>query len=130
MSNTEIPKLRVRINGTLPDVSTWGNVETSERAAEIKNQNIISNTSCSIFLDEPNQIYHILVDVGQGIIQSIERNNHSIGLASSSSSITYLPDVLLITHAHIDHIKELPDLIERTINNSKKLQIFLYFRVL
>ncbi|HEY6537354.1 MAG TPA: MBL fold metallo-hydrolase [Candidatus Nitrosocosmicus sp.] len=124
MSNMEIPKIRVRINGTLPDTSTLGNVETSERAAEIKNQNIISNTSCSVFLDETNQIFHILVDVGQGIIQSIEKNNSNIGLTSSSSSITYMPDALLITHAHIDHIKELPLLIERTINNSKKLQIF------
>ena len=39
----------VRINGTLPDISTLGSEEKSERAAEIKRQGISTNTSCSIF---------------------------------------------------------------------------------
>lgn len=143
-----------RINGTLPDITTLGSEENSERAMEIKKQNIYSNTSCSIFLkNESNQkIFHILVDIGQGIIQSIEKGFSDIGFKSSvststsstsasypsslfpssplssnssasasSSSSEYLPDALLITHAHEDHIKELPILIEKVISNSKKL---------
>src|SRR5919112_4833703 len=110
----------VRINGTLPDISTLGNEDNSERAAEIKKQNIYSNTSCSIFLqNKPNQIFHILFDIGQGIVQSIEQGISDIGLMPSSSptnstsqlfsssplssdpsSSQYLPDALLITHAH------------------------------
>ena len=134
----------VRINGTLPDISTLGNEDNSERAAEIKKQNIYSNTSCSIFLqNKPNQIFHILFDIGQGIVQSIEQGISDIGLMPSSSptnstsqlfsssplssdpsSSQYLPDALLITHAHDDHIKELPILIDKVISSSKKLSVF------
>ncbi len=76
MSSDKNIQLMVRINGTLPDITTLGSEGLSERAAEVKNQDIISNTSCSIFSkSETNQIFHILVDVGQGIVQSIEKGN-------------------------------------------------------
>ncbi|HEX5518924.1 MAG TPA: MBL fold metallo-hydrolase [Candidatus Nitrosocosmicus sp.] len=124
MSSNNNIQLIVRINGTLPDITTLGNEELSERAAEVKNQNIISNTSCSIFSkSDTNQIFHILVDVGQGIVQSIEKGSSNLGF-ETSSSFQYLPDIVLITHAHNDHIKELPILTEKAINNSKKLNIF------
>ncbi len=93
----------------------------------------------------------MLVDVGQGIVQSIEKGFSDLGFILSSPSSTpspyfaspisssslypsskasvleYIPDALLITHAHDDHIKELPILIDKVINsgnNSKKLSIF------
>jgi phosphoribosyl 1,2-cyclic phosphodiesterase len=126
MSSDKNIQLKVRINGTLPDITTLGSEGLSERAAEVKNQNIISNTSCSIFSkSETNQIFHILVDVGQGIVQSIEKGSSDIGFEStSSSSFQYIPDMVLITHSHNDHIKELPILIEKAFNNSKNLQVF------
>ena len=75
-------QLTVRINGTLPDISVLGSEDDSERASEVKNQNIFSNTSCSIFLqNETNQIFHILFDIGQGIIQSIEKGFPALGLS-------------------------------------------------
>lgn len=127
-----------------------------------KKQNSYSNTSCSIFLkNESNQkIFHILVDIGQGIIQSIEKgfsdmgfksstsaststssssssqlfpssplSSNSSSLSSSSSSSEYLPDALLITHAHNDHVKELPILIDKVISNSKKLSVYCTLEV-
>ncbi len=127
MSSDKNIQLMVRINGTLPDITTLGSEGLSERAAEVKNHDIISNTSCSIFSkSETNQIFHILVDVGQGIIQSIEKGNSDLGFepTSTSTSSQYIPDVVLITHSHNDHIKELPILIEKAINNSKNLQVF------
>ena len=42
-------RLLIRINGTLPDIETLGTVEKSERAAEIKQYGINTNTSCSFF---------------------------------------------------------------------------------
>ena len=42
-------QLMVRINGTLPNISTLGDEQKSERAAEIKRNKIIANTSCSVF---------------------------------------------------------------------------------
>ena len=60
-------QLIVRINGTLPDISTLGTAEKSERAAEVKQQNIRTNTSCSLFAVAPpyyehtNQIFMFLL---------------------------------------------------------------------
>ena len=52
-------QLLLRINGTLPDIMTLGNEEKSERAAEIKQHGINTNTSCSFrvlhkYLDKLN----------------------------------------------------------------------------
>ncbi len=127
MSSSKNMQISVRINGTLPDIATLGNEVSPKELAEVKKQNITSNTSCSIFSkNETNQIFHILVDIGQGIVQSIEKGISNLGFESSSTSsqLQYLPDVLLLTHSHNDHTKELPILIEKAINNSKKLQIF------
>ena len=44
---------------------------------------------------ETNQIFHILVDIGQGIVKSIEKGIIDLGFASSS----ILPDALLVTHS-------------------------------
>jgi hypothetical protein len=104
-------QLIVRINGTLPDISTLGSEEKSERAAEVKRQGISTNTSCSLFarVETDQKIFHILVDVGQGIVNSIEKGTSDLGFNSSS----FIPDALLITHSHDDHIKELPMLVNK-----------------
>ena len=114
-------QLLLRINGVLPDIATLGNVEKSERAAEVKQHGTSTNTSCSLFAtaSETNQIFHILVDIGQGIVKSIEKGIFNLGFASSS----ILPDALLVTHSHDDHIKELPLLAEKT-SKSKNLNIY------
>ena len=105
--------LAVRINGTLPDISTLGSEEKSERAAEVKLQGISTNTSCSLFarIETGQRIFHMLVDIGQGIVKSIEKGATDLGFKSSSLSFT--PDALLITHSHDDHIKELPVLANK-----------------
>ena len=126
MSSGKNIQLMVRINGTLPDITTLGSEGLSEEW-KIKNHNIISNTSCSIFSkSETTQIFHILVDVGQGIVQSIEKGSSDLGFEPTSTSppFQYLPDIVLITHSHKDHIQKLPIIIEKAINNSKKLKIF------
>jgi phosphoribosyl 1,2-cyclic phosphodiesterase len=117
-------QLIVRINGTLPDISTLGSEEKSERAAEVKRQGISTNTSCSLFakVETDQKIFHMLVDIGQGIVKSIEKGTSDLGFNSSS----FIPDALLITHSHDDHIKELPMLVSKVDddNSSKNLKIF------
>src|SRR5690349_19595529 len=114
-------QLLLRINGILPDIATLGGVEKSERAAEVKQLGTSTNTSCSLFTtaSETNQIFHVLVDIGQGIVKSIEQGILNLGFASSST----LPDALLVTHSHDDHIMELPILADKT-SKSKKLNIY------
>ena len=134
MLNSQIPspsrilagdQLLVRINGTLPDISTIGSVEESERAAEVKQKGISTNTSCSLFAaDKTDKIFHVLVDVGQGIVKSVEKSISELGFSSSTLSLSSTPDAVLITHSHDDHIKELPLLINKVDNESSKLKIF------
>ena len=70
---------------------------------------------------ETNQIFHILVDIGQGIVKSIEKGIIDLGFASSS----ILPDALLVTHSHDDHIVELTSLGRQNIQ-VKKFEYILY----
>jgi phosphoribosyl 1,2-cyclic phosphodiesterase len=122
-------KTLVRINGVLPDISTLGNPEKSERAAEIKRANLIANTSCSVFVanDDPKtpsrmQVFHLLIDVGEGVVQSLEKidlssyPDFSDAIPKSSTGIataTIVPDAMLLTHSHDDHVKELPIIISK-----------------
>src|ERR1043166_3183258 len=116
--------LIVRINGTLPDISTLGSEEKSERAAEVKRQGISTNTSCSLFarIETDQKMFHVLVDIGQGIVKSIEKGPSELGFNSTSAN----PDAVLITHSHDDHIKELPVLVNKVNDNEsrKHLKIF------
>jgi hypothetical protein len=71
----------VRINGTLPEIEALGSTEKSERAAEIKEYGINTNTSCSLFAaanEEKSQIFHMLIDIGHGIVQSIQILLHQL----------------------------------------------------
>lgn len=110
----------VRINGILPDFSSLGSEEKSERAQEIKRQGIHTNTSCSLYASR--QIFHILVDIGEGIINSIKKGPLQLGFDSRVA----IPDALLITHSHDDHVKELPTLVNEVIGNisTRDLKIF------
>ncbi len=120
--------LVVRINGTLPDFSTMGDEEKSERAAEVKRMERAANTSCSIFtkdssLNGENRFSHLLVDVGEGVVKSIEDYIADMAAADRQASLSHIPDAVLITHSHDDHIKELPLLANKT-SASNKLNIY------
>jgi phosphoribosyl 1,2-cyclic phosphodiesterase len=116
-------QLLVRINGTLPDISLLGDEKKSERAAEVKQNEIIANTSCSIFkissLPHNNEkIFHLLIDTGEGVVESIDK-----GIPDSVSS-QRLPNAVLITHSHSDHVNDLPKLIDKVKDGSSKISIY------
>jgi phosphoribosyl 1,2-cyclic phosphodiesterase len=122
-------RLLIRVNGTLPDIESLGSTEKSERAAEIKQYGINTNTSCSLFTsasEETGQTFHILVDVGHGIVQSIQKGISDLGFNNlhSSASSFIIPDAVLITHSHEDHIAELPLLADEAIGSSKHLNVY------
>ncbi|HEY1248516.1 MAG TPA: MBL fold metallo-hydrolase [Nitrososphaera sp.] len=92
--------LCIRINGTLSPVSQ-GEKQTDAGA----------NTSCSIFdiqekRDNQKNFYHLLIDCGNGVLESIRK-----GLTELEPTDRILPDAMLITHAHRDHIEDLPLLL-------------------
>jgi hypothetical protein len=75
--------LQVRINGVLPDIDAEG-----------------ANTSLSVFYKD----FHLLVDAGNGVQESIKKAQAKI------------PDAILITNARKQHISDLPALVR---GNSK-----------
>jgi phosphoribosyl 1,2-cyclic phosphodiesterase len=110
----------VRINGVLPELSTLGDKEKSERAAEVEQTGVSTNTSCSVFVSNNattanQEIFHLLIDAGEGVAKSLEKmdlssspNVDSIVSRSFKSPIVNIPDVVLVTHSHNDHIVDLP----------------------
>src|SRR5918994_3654609 len=129
----------VRINGVLSDISILGDAEKSERAAEVKKTGMTANTSCSIFVKDKtttsssittnnNKVFHLLVDIGEGVVKSLEKIDLSpyrdFNDLTTKSAAIHLPDAVLITHSHNDHIKELPLLISKANQQSRALKIF------
>lgn len=111
-----------------------------------------TNTSCSIIIRDTKQKtqyaeFHILFDLGEGVIRSVEKGLSDLGIEKYQSERTddnsapvlgpplllsplnpktqnsalqekraNLFDAVLISHAHEDHIRELPNLILRQIS--------------
>jgi phosphoribosyl 1,2-cyclic phosphodiesterase len=110
----------VRINGVLPDLSTLGDKEKSERAAEVERTGMSTNTSCSIFVsnnktDGNQEILHLLIDAGEGVAKSLDKMDISSSTNADSvisrffkDHVVNMPDAVLITHSHNDHVKDLP----------------------
>ena len=71
----------------LPHITKIGAPELSERAAQVVNTGKSANTSCSIFVkgfDRGSRMtYHLLFDIGQGIITSVEAGISELGLEDS-----------------------------------------------
>ena len=99
----------------------------SERAAEIKRITSPTNTSCSIISIDSNGLnksFHVLVDIGYGVVHSLESIPKS-GLIPFNRS--YLPNALLLTHSHDDHVHDIDTLLN-SYDSSKKLNIYCTFQ--
>ncbi|MGG6460256.1 MAG: MBL fold metallo-hydrolase [Candidatus Eiseniibacteriota bacterium] len=125
-------QVMVRLNGVCPDLSRVGDMHFSERALEINNSKEKATTSCSIISSvdgDHNDIFHILVDIGPGVVNSLQK------ISSPGKNIFHLPDALLITHSHEGHVAELPlllslydkDLLKVYCTKDTMLQLFARF---
>ncbi|HET7146954.1 MAG TPA: MBL fold metallo-hydrolase, partial [Candidatus Nitrosopolaris sp.] len=124
-------QLLVRINGTLPNISTINDGQKSERAAEIKLKEIIANTSCSIFSTSTaadgsgvDANFHLLVDVGEGVVEILEKSGTDVSSAQSKITISDIPNAVLITHSHDDQVKGLPKLFNKVVVGSDKFSVY------
>jgi L-ascorbate metabolism protein UlaG (beta-lactamase superfamily) len=84
-SRSSYNEIIVRFNGVLPDKRRLGNPETSERYAEIVKSGKETNTSCSIITRDSRQHstdsgFHILFDLGEGVITSVEKGLSELGI--------------------------------------------------
>ncbi|SRR5579884_283798 len=109
----------VRINGVLPDISEIGDEAKSARAAEVKREGVLTNTSCSIFAKSAADTFHLLVDIGAGVVDSIKNGIKDLGLVDK-----VVPDALLVTHAHEDHINDLQSLFSLASGAGHRLKIY------
>lgn len=83
----------VRINGVLPDKRRLGNQEKSERYAEIVQSKMDTDTSCSIIIRNTKQNtqyaeFHIIFDLGEGVIRSVEKGLSDLGIEKYQSERT------------------------------------------
>ncbi|MFZ0511258.1 MAG: MBL fold metallo-hydrolase [Candidatus Nitrosopolaris sp.] len=121
-------QLLVRFNGTLPNVSTVGDEQKSERAAEIKRNKLIANTSCSVFStgsvadSSMNENFHLLVDAGNGVAESLETGTDVT--SQSKIIISDIPNAVLITDSHDDQIKDIPKLFNKVVDGSDKFGVY------
>jgi L-ascorbate metabolism protein UlaG (beta-lactamase superfamily) len=104
--------LYVRINGILSPT-----VQSGKQSG--------ANTSCSIFdIQEGSNhknMFHILVDCGSGVFESVKKGVTELGFSDN-----IVPDAVLITHGHKDHINDLLTLLSEVEKKSQQPDFKIY----
>lgn len=112
---TKDPGLYIRINGILSPALQLG-----------KESSASANTSCSLFeiqeeRENHKNNFHLLVDCGDGVVESIKKGSAQHGFSDNT-----VPDAMLITHGHKDHIDDVPALIAEVEGKSHEPGFKIY----
>ena len=98
-------QVMVRLNGVCPDVSRISDSRFSERALEINNTGEKAATSCSIisFVDDHDDTYHILADIGPGVVNSLQKNSNikPRSLLKENLRVTHTIDIDIFLYDHV-----------------------------
>ncbi|MFQ5940431.1 MAG: MBL fold metallo-hydrolase [Nitrososphaerales archaeon] len=97
----------VRVNGALPAFSELG--KDNPRILEVESNPAMNvNTSCSLLIiTDGRPLKHIVIDTGNGVVNSIKQECDG-GLLAGRCSI----DAVLLTHSHADRIDDLPSMVK------------------
>jgi L-ascorbate metabolism protein UlaG (beta-lactamase superfamily) len=111
---TQFQGVCVRINGIISPA-----VQSGEESGAN------ANTSCSIFDIQDGgsrkNIFHLLVDCGSGVVESIKKGFPEYGFSDN-----IVPDAVLITHGHKDHVNDLPALLSEVEKKSQQAGFKIY----
>jgi phosphoribosyl 1,2-cyclic phosphodiesterase len=103
------PELLVRVHGCSPPVMRVYTRDTArERYARATGLRL-ANTACSVIVRDQvtgRLLLHLLVDAGLGVMEALVHSAATLGVGDERL------DALLVTHAHYDHIAELPQVAE------------------
>ncbi len=105
--------LQIRFNGT---GNAWPVLlGTDHPAYNRKNSSEMANTSISVLLKEADDLqFELLLDAGHGAIQSLLENENRI------------PDLLVLSHPHLDHTLSADWIIQSYVRTGKGLKYPVY----
>lgn len=93
------------------------------RAAEINQKEIKVNTSAPD--SQPEKIFHLLVDVGEGMVESLGKFTHvSVPNPIQELTLSKIPNAVLITHSHDGRVDDLPKLADKVKALSCRITIY------
>jgi hypothetical protein len=136
----------VRFNGVASENAdyiraAWDDKTAAKAVDQAEDELESAKISCSVFAgtsreggqmsseEAASPLYHLMIDAGQGVVRSLEQGIRDITARMQGRNARSIPDALLLSHGHIDHIADLNSLVkasknDTSFNPNKKIQVY------